>query len=63
MRRCNDGGLHPPNGKKFGTPYFIAVDRYFREAKKKQLDRVTTGLWKMNGKQTGGKELHRAMEL
>ena len=33
--------LHHPEDKRFGTPYAIAVDRYFPEARKKQLDRVT----------------------
>ena len=33
--------LRHPKDKRFGTPYF-AVYRYFPEARKKQLDRVTT---------------------
>ena len=33
--------LHHPKDKRFGTPYVIAVDRYFPEARKEQLDRVT----------------------
>ena len=56
-------GIHNLKGKQFGTPHFIAVDRYFSEARKKQLDRVTTGLWKLKGRKTDGKELHGEMEL
>ena len=33
--------LHHPKDKRFGALYVIAVDRYFPETRKKQLDGVT----------------------
>ena len=47
-------GIHHLESKQFGTTYFIAVDRYFPEARKKQLDQVTTGLCKLKGRKADG---------
>ena len=33
--------LYHARSKQFDTPYFIVVDRYFSEARKRQVNRVT----------------------